>query len=134
MNKLLNYLTIATIIMSLASCMQTSKDVVGYVPAFDTANMDLTVKPGDDFYQYANGIWIKNHPIPEEFSRYGAFEMLYEENNEKLKTLVDELIADRNAKKGSVKQKISLFFAEGMDTTKIEKLGIKPLEKYYPPY
>jgi putative endopeptidase len=44
--------------------------------AIDLANMDTTVTPGNDFYQYANGSWLKNNPIPDEFSNYGSFHLL----------------------------------------------------------
>lgn len=93
----------------------------------DRANMDTTVAPGNDFYRYANGMWMKNHPIPGEFSRYGAFEVLEEENQKKLKELFTNAANDKNATKGSVQQKIGDFYASGMDTNKIEKEQYKPI-------
>src|SRR6267378_2717399 len=51
-------------------------------PPFDTANMDLSVKPSDDFFLYANGGWIKRTPIPHEYSRWGSFNQLIEKNND----------------------------------------------------
>ncbi|NOZ45702.1 MAG: M13 family metallopeptidase [Chlorobi bacterium] len=114
---------------NLTSCNNSTNNL-GVLPAIDPANMDTTVSPGNDLFQYANGIWMKNHPIPEEYSQYGAFQILFEENNDKLKKLVDDLIADKNSKPGSVKSKISHFFIQGMDTVKIDELGIKPLQKY----
>jgi len=97
-------------------------------PALNAANMDTTVKPGDDFYKYANGNWLKNNPIPDEYSRYGAFEVLEEENYVQLKTILAEASADKNAAVGSINQKIRDFYNSGMDTVKIEKNGISPLK------
>ncbi len=96
--------------------------------AIDPANMDTGVKPGDNFYLYANGNWIKNNPIPPEYSQYGAFTMLYEENQKQLKELVDAVSSDKNAEEGSIAQKIRDFYNSGMDTAAINKLGIKVLE------
>lgn len=98
------------------------------IAALDPANMDTTVKAGDDFYRFANGTWLKNHPIPAEYSRYGAFEVLEEENYTQLKTILSEASDDKNAAAGSVNQKIRDFYNSGMDTIKIDKDGITPLK------
>lgn len=96
-------------------------------PALSAANMDTTVKAGDDFYKFANGNWLKNNPIPDEYSRYGAFEALEEVNYTQLKTILAEASADKSAAEGSVNQKIRDFYNSGMDTVKIDKNGISPL-------
>ena len=59
-------------LMVLASCSQKQ----GVVPAINPADMDTSVKPGDDFYMYANGGWIKNNPLKPEYARYGSFDVL----------------------------------------------------------
>ena len=97
-------------------------------PVLNAANMDTTVKVGDDFYKFANGNWLKNNPIPDEYSRYGAFEVLEEENYTQLKTILAEASADKNASAGTVNQKIRDFYNSGMDTLKIDKNGISPLK------
>jgi len=97
-------------------------------PAIDIANMDTTVKLGDDFFRYANGNWMKNNPIPAEYSIYGSFEALKEDNNIQLRTIMDDAAADKNAKEGSIKQKIADFYSSGMDSAAIEKSGIKAIQ------
>jgi len=96
--------------------------------AINIANMDTTIRPGDDFYLYANGNWMKNNPIPADNSRWGAFETLMEENYKQLQTIMDEAATAKDVKPGSVQQKIGDFFATGMDSTKIERAGIKAIQ------
>ncbi|HEY4787634.1 MAG TPA: M13 family peptidase, partial [Bacteroidales bacterium] len=60
----------------LMSCTGNKKPV-----GIDPANLDTNVKPGDNFYQYANGGWLKNNPMPSEYSRYGSFDKLQEDND-----------------------------------------------------
>jgi putative endopeptidase len=93
----------------------------------DPANMDFTVKPCDDFFQYANGTWLKNNPIPAEFSRWGSFTELTEKNNDVLHQILEEAAKDRNAPRGSNRQKIGNFYATGMDSAAIESAGWKPI-------
>jgi len=93
----------------------------------DPANIDLTTKPCDDFFQYANGTWLKNNPIPPEFSRWGSFTELAEKNNEVLHQILESAATDKTAPFGSNKQKIGDFYATGMDSATIESLGWKPI-------
>ena len=65
----------------------------------DPANMDLSVKPGDDFYQYASGTWIKNNPVPAKETRWGSFNELREFNAQAVKSLVEQAAADKSAQK-----------------------------------
>ncbi len=99
-------------------------------PAIITAeNMDLTVKPGNDFYQYANGGWMQKHPLPDDYGSYGTFHILYEENQELVKSIIEEA-AKVGGEKGSVNQQVGDFYASGMDTVAIEAAGITPLKPY----
>ncbi|MFA6744018.1 MAG: M13 family metallopeptidase [Candidatus Neomarinimicrobiota bacterium] len=98
------------------------------VKAFDPAGMDLSVKPGDDFYQYVNGNWQKNNPIPPEYSNWGSFTILFDENFQKLKSIM-ETAASSRAAKGSNLQKIGDFYASGMDTNKINSEGLAGLQE-----
>src|SRR5439155_2290266 len=92
----------------------------------DKANMDLSVKPGDNFYLYANGNWIKNNPIPASKTRWGSFDVLHEESLQRLRNLLDEAAA--NTKKDRTTQMIGDFYASGMDSAAIEKKGIQPIK------
>lgn len=117
----------AIISISLLTGSCTSKQVKEEA-VIDIANMDTTINPGDNFYAYANGAWMKNNPIPAAYSSYGAFDILENENYEQLKTIFAEASKDKNAQKGSINQKIRDFYNSGMDTVKIEKDGIAPLQ------
>ncbi|MGE0079324.1 MAG: M13 family metallopeptidase [Bacteroidales bacterium] len=97
-------------------------------PAFDTANMDLSVKPGEDFNAYANGGWIKNAKMPDDKSRYGAFNILAEENDHIVNDILQRASEKKDAPKGSNWQKVGDFYASGMDTVNIEKQGYEPIK------
>ncbi len=94
----------------------------------DPANMDLSVKPGDDFYTYASGTWVKNNPVPAKETRWGSFNELRDFNINAVKSLVEEAAADKSAPAGSVKRRVGDFFAAAMDTVAIEKLGYTPIK------
>jgi len=94
----------------------------------DNANMDLTVKPGDDFYQYASGTWIKNNPVPAKETRWGSFNVLRDFNINAVKGLIENAAADPSAATGSVKKRVGDFYAAAMDSAKIEKLGYTPIK------
>lgn len=109
----------------LGSCAVETQKGTG---VFKKEDMDLSVKPGVDFYKYANGNWMKNTPIPDNRSRYGAFDMLAENATKDVHSLLEEIADDKNAQQGSNRQKIRDFYNTGMDSVKINKLGIKPLK------
>jgi len=94
----------------------------------DPANMDLSVKPGDDFYQYASGTWIKNNPVPAKETRWGSFNELRDFNINAVKTLVEDAAADKTAPAGSVKRRVGDFYTAAMDSVTIEKLGYTPIK------
>lgn len=110
--------------LAFASC-KNNTDSSAY---FDTAGMDTSVHPGDNFFMYANGTWIKNSIIPDDQSGWGSFYTLYDENLKKMRTILDELSAKSDHKPGSNEQKVGDFYASGMDTAAIEKAGYDPLK------
>jgi putative endopeptidase len=95
----------------------------------DKANMDLSVSPGDDFYTYASGKWIKNNPIPPKETRWGSFNQLRDFNINAVKTILEKAVADKTAPAGSVTRMVGDFYAAGMDSLSIEKLGYAPIKK-----
>ena len=94
----------------------------------DINNIDPSVSPTVDFYQYANGSWLKNNPIPDEYSRWGSFELLAEINNKILKEILETSSNNKSAAKGSNQQKVGDYYYSGMDTSKIEMEGYKPIQ------
>lgn len=89
-------------------------------------NLDTTALPGSDFYQFATGGWQKLNPISGEYSRYGSFDKLAEDNRNQLKGLIEE-IASKPAANGSVEQKIADLFNLAMDSAKLNKDGVEPI-------
>jgi len=89
--------------------------------------IDTTVKPGDDFFMYAMGTWVKNNPIPASEKSWGIWTLVNEETYKRLRD-INENAANANAQKGSNEQKIGDFWFTGMDTVTIEKQGISPLK------
>src|SRR5690242_7464822 len=107
------------------SMAQKGKSSMKYI---DRANMDLSVKPGDNFYLYANGAWLKNNPVPASKTRWGSFDALRQTSLERLKSLAEEAANNKNAAKGSVEQRVGDLFASAMDSAAIEKAGFTPIK------
>ena len=112
-------------LMVLAAC----SDKQAGVPAINPADMDLSVNPGENFYQYANGGWIKNNPLKPEYARYGSFDMLRERNVEDLNALFADMTT-MDPEKGSIDQKIVDLYKQGLDSTRLNAEGAAPLKKY----
>ncbi|WP_207533522.1 M13 family metallopeptidase [Desertivirga arenae] len=94
---------------------------------FDKSGMDTTVAPGENFFRYANGRWIKNTEIPASETGWGSFYVLNDENLSNLRSILQETSAKQNTK-GSKEQKVGDFFASGMDTVAIDKRGWTPVK------
>ena len=101
-------------------------------PAFDTKNMDKSVKPGEDFFHYANGGWLKRTPIPPEYARWGTFNELIERNNDALHTIAEKAAkasAAASSENASPDLKmVGDFYASGMDEKAVNAAGAKPLQ------
>jgi len=111
------------ILFMTTSCNNANKLTSG----IDPKNLDTTVIPGTDFYQYACGGWMKNNPLTGEYSRFGSFDKLAENNRKQLRELIEE-IASKPADKGTVEQKIGDLYNLAMDSVKLNKDGIKPVQ------
>lgn len=92
-------------------------------------DMDTTVSPTVDFFEYANGTWLKNTKIPAAYSGWGSFYILGDENLNKLKNILASVEKESNVKKGSSQQLVGDFYYTGMDTVKIEQQGFDPIKK-----
>lgn len=93
------------------------------------ANMNLTVKPGTDFFEYSGGGWIKNHPLTAEYSRYGVTESLYDENQKQIRQLI-EGFAKTPQSKGSLGQKIGSLYNLAMDSIRRNNEGYSPIKPF----
>ena len=92
----------------------------------DKSNMDLNVKPGNNFYNYANGNWVKKNPVPESKTRWGSFDELREESSKRLQTLLED--AAKNTSRGRKTQIIGDFYSSGMDSSAIDSKGYQPIK------
>src|SRR5437773_6177804 len=98
-------------------------------PPLDPKNMDTSVKPGDDFFLYANGAWIKRTEIPPEYSRWGAFNELIERNNDALHAIAEKATQTQlDPKLAPETQKVGDYYTSGMDEQSIEAMRTKPLQ------
>ena len=119
--KLKTYLSTVAMAVIMASCVD------GQSIGIKLENMNDSVAPGTDFYQYACGGWIKNNPLKPEYSRFGSFDAVAETNREQMKELILSL-ANEKHEKGSVAQKIGDLYTMLMDSTRQNADGIKPIE------
>ena len=100
-------------------------------PAIDLKNMDLSINPAEDFFRYCDNNWLKNNPIPDEYTSFGAFTEIDQHNELLIQDIIKEVSADANATEGSVAQKIRDFYNAGMDTVAIDKRGYSELLPYF---
>ncbi len=94
---------------------------------FDKTGMDTTVKPGDDFFSYANGAWMKKTAIPASQSGWGSFYIVDDDNEKNLHTMLEGISKQDNAA-GSTEQKVADLYLSGMDTVAIDKRGYDPIK------
>ena len=120
-------LSLAVASICVAACNPAKE--TSRVPALDYSNLDTLTAPGADFYKYATGGWQKNNPLKPEFSRYGAFDVLAENNEIRLNDLFKGLVSLKT-ETGSVERKISDLYKMGLDSTRLNTEAAAPLEKY----
>jgi putative endopeptidase len=99
-----------------------------HVSGFNLANLDRSVSPCDDFYEFSGGGWMKSHPIPGDHPSFGTFNELRDHNQDVLRQILEDAAKDKSAAPGSNWQKIGDFYASCMDESGIESAGLKPLD------
>lgn len=118
----------ALAVAALAADAQAPAAVQGAVHGVNKADMDMSVRPGDDFYQYAGGGWLKANPMKPEYSSYGVFNDLAETNRKQIRELFENLSKEKHAF-GSVGQKVADLYNMAMDSVRLNKEGAAPLQK-----
>ena len=115
-----------SMIALMTGCDQQQKQAS--VPAIDPSNFDTTIAPNEDFYQYATGGWQKKNPLKPEFARYGAFDVLRENNEVRINDLFSQMTKS-TAEKGSVEQKIADLYTMGLDSTRLNNEALAPVKE-----
>ncbi|UKK60974.1 M13 family metallopeptidase [Prevotella communis] len=115
------FMTMALTSMSLAASAQAELQ-----SGIKLGDLDTSVRPADDFYEYACGGWMKKNPLPAAFSRFGSFDRLGEDNNKRINDILNELLNNTYAK-GTTEQKLSDLYKLAMDSVRREKEGLQPV-------
>lgn len=113
------------ILIAFASCINRKEEATRKF--IETGYMDSSVKPGDNFFLYVNGKWLDTAKIPSTESGVGAFLDIYNITKNRIHKILDSL-ANGNFSKGSIAQEVGDFYASGMDSSTIERLGYDPLK------
>ena len=114
-------MTMALTSMSLAASAQAELQ-----SGIKLGDLDTSVRPADDFYEYACGGWMKKNPLPAAYSRFGSFDRLGEDNNKRINGILTELLNNTYAK-GTTEQKLSDLYKLAMDSVRREKEGLQPV-------
>ena len=122
-------LALAGLLLALAAGLPTAATFASErSKPIDPANMDPAVRPGDDFFTYANGGWIKRNPVPPDESRWGSFSEVAERNYEILHAILEDAAKKTSTPKGSPVQMVGDFYASAMDSARAEAEGAGPLD------
>lgn len=122
-------IALTTVLVAVAACQRA--EVAQQPPALDPANLDTTCAPCTDFYQFANGGWLKRDTIPAALPAWGSFEALQDHNQDVLHQILERDAAaarQGSAQEGSPAWKVGTYYASCMDTVAIDKLGLAPLQ------
>ena len=119
------YFPILALALSVAAC--NDKKAATQTGGIDVANLDRSVTPNQDFYQFACGGWMQAHPLTDEYGRFGSFDLLAENNRKQMQGLIEELAA-KKSEPGSVARKIGDLYNMAMDTVKLNGDGSTPIQ------
>ena len=114
------------VLMMMAFALTTASVSAQLRSGINLNDLDTSVRPADDFFEYACGGWMKNNPLPAAYSRYGSFDRLAEDNNKRINGILKELL-ENNYQEGSVEQKLSDLYKLAMDSARREKDGLTPV-------
>lgn len=126
--KLVSFLPLGVICMMSMGFESFPADGNGSHNGLDVTNLDRSVKPGTDFYQFACGGWMKKYPLTPEYARFGTFDLLAENNRKQLKGLILDLASNQNNASGSLAQKIGDLYNMAMDSATLNKEGVAPIK------
>lgn len=115
-------------IIALALVMTACSKKVTQTTGIDLTNLDTTAIPQNDFYQFACGGWMEKHPLTAEYSRFGSFDKLAEDNRKQLNGLIEELAQQPNKTQGSIEQKIGDLYNLAMDSARLNAEGYQPIQ------
>lgn len=121
----MNIKTIAIAMAITAMPLSTMAQSSALGPGIKAENLDRSVAPGEDFYQFACGGWMKNNPLPAAYSRYGSFDKLSEDNSKRINTILTDLSSNTYSI-GSLEQKIGDLYRLAMDSVRRNKEGVAP--------
>ena len=113
-------------IMALSAFSLSASSQVTLKSGINMGDLDQSVRPADDFYEYACGGWMKANPLPAAYSRFGSFDRLAEDNNKRINGILKELL-ENSYSEGSVEQKLSDLYKLAMDSARREQDGISPV-------
>ena len=112
--------------MALAAISMNGSAQEPLKSGLNRADMNTSVKAGEDFYEYACGGWMKANPLPAAYSRFGSFDRLAEDNNERINGILKEL-QQGSYKQGTIEQKLSDYYKLAMDSARREQDGLQPV-------
>ena len=120
----IKHVVLLSMAVSIMGCTSKNQTI-----GISLQNLDTTVVAQDDFYHYACGGWMKANPLTAEYSRYGSFDVVAEENRKQLNELISS-IASGQHKQGTIEQKIADLYNQAMDTLSRDQQGIEPIRVF----
>jgi putative endopeptidase len=125
--KLSKWVLLAACVTAVTACKQKSGEEAKRTSFLDKAGMDSTAKPGDNFFEYANGTWFKTVKIPPSENGWGSFYVVDDDNVKHLRAILDDVSKQSNAA-GSKEQKVGDLYKSGMDTAALDRLDYTPIK------
>src|SRR6266568_5357532 len=122
MHRIARPFAVVSLMLAVANGANAQNTYHQTVP-LDPANLDRSANACVDFYQFANGGWVKNNPIPAAFSRWGSFDELTEKNQESLTSILKKAADSADSKRTAATRMLGTYYASCMDSAAAERLG-----------